>query len=151
MAPGVCAAAFGSDMTTQSVTDSPGARGAAEGVRRLTGAPVAYNGNVFVPVASWEETRSLDPNYPCCTFRGSIVALRIRDGEQVWKTYLGRNRGVGTLAAVKDIYSAGGLPAFWAGTAAKMFESASKGLVLMWAKENLLSVFNKTDAFSPGE
>jgi len=55
---------------------------------RLTGAPMAYNGNVFVPVASWEETRSLDPNYPCCTFRGSIVALRVRDGQQVWKTYL---------------------------------------------------------------
>ena len=55
---------------------------------RLTGAPVAYNGNIFVPVASWEETRSLDPTYPCCTFRGSIVALRISDGTQVWKTYL---------------------------------------------------------------
>jgi polyvinyl alcohol dehydrogenase (cytochrome) len=55
---------------------------------RLTATPVAYNGNVFVPVASWEETRSLDPAYPCCTFRGSIVALRIRDGQQVWKSYL---------------------------------------------------------------
>ena len=55
---------------------------------RLTGAPITYRGNVFVPVASWEETRSLDPSYPCCTFRGSIVALRIRDGQQVWKTWL---------------------------------------------------------------
>lgn len=55
---------------------------------RLTATPVAYNGNVFVPVASWEETRSLDPNYACCTFRGSIVALRIRDGQQIWKSYL---------------------------------------------------------------
>jgi len=55
---------------------------------RLTGAPVTYNGNVFVPVASWEETRSLDPDYACCTFRGSVVALSIRDGKQVWKTYL---------------------------------------------------------------
>ena len=54
---------------------------------RLTGASVAYNGNVFVPVASWEEQHSRDTKYPCCTFRGSIVALRIRDGEQVWKTY----------------------------------------------------------------
>jgi polyvinyl alcohol dehydrogenase (cytochrome) len=54
---------------------------------RLTGAPVTYNGNVFVPVASWEETRSLDPGYRCCTFRGSLVALRIRDGKLVWKTY----------------------------------------------------------------
>lgn len=55
---------------------------------RLTGAPVVYNGNVFVPAASWEETRSLDPAYPCCTFRGSVTALRIQDGQQVWKTYL---------------------------------------------------------------
>ena len=55
---------------------------------RLTATPVAYNGNVFVPVASWEETRSLDPNYACCTFRGSVIALRIRDGQQVWKSYL---------------------------------------------------------------
>jgi polyvinyl alcohol dehydrogenase (cytochrome) len=54
---------------------------------RLTGTPIAWNGNVFVPVASWEETRSLDSGYPCCTFRGSIVALRIRDGRQVWKSY----------------------------------------------------------------
>lgn len=55
---------------------------------RLTGTPMAYNDNVFVPVASWEETRSLDPSYPCCTFRGSVVALRIRDGQQVWKSHL---------------------------------------------------------------
>jgi polyvinyl alcohol dehydrogenase (cytochrome) len=55
---------------------------------RLTATPVAYNGVVFVPAASWEETRSLDPNYPCCTFRGSISALRVRDGQQVWKSYL---------------------------------------------------------------
>jgi polyvinyl alcohol dehydrogenase (cytochrome) len=55
---------------------------------RLTGTPMAYDGKVFVPVASWEETRSLDPAYPCCTFRGSIVALRIRDGRQIWKSWL---------------------------------------------------------------
>lgn len=55
---------------------------------RLTATPMAYNGTVFVPVASWEETRSLDPAYPCCTFRGSIVALRIHDGRQIWKTFL---------------------------------------------------------------
>ena len=36
----------------------------AHDAARLTGAPVAYNGNVFVPIASWEETRSLDPALP---------------------------------------------------------------------------------------
>jgi polyvinyl alcohol dehydrogenase (cytochrome) len=55
---------------------------------RLTATPVANNGVVFVPVASWEETRSLDADYPCCTFRGSVIALRVGDGKEVWKTYL---------------------------------------------------------------
>jgi polyvinyl alcohol dehydrogenase (cytochrome) len=55
---------------------------------RLTGGPVAHGGTVYVPVASWEETRSSDVDYACCTFRGSVVALRIRDGMQVWKTWM---------------------------------------------------------------
>ena len=69
---------------------------------RLTGAPAAHDGVVYVPVASWEETRSADAEYSCCTFRGSVVALRVRDGRRLWTTYLvehpretGRNaRGV---------------------------------------------------------
>ena len=55
---------------------------------RLTGSAVALNDIVFIPAASWEETRSVDPQYECCTFRGSVTALRVRDGSQVWKTYL---------------------------------------------------------------
>ncbi len=54
---------------------------------RLTGAPAAYQGTVFVPVSSFEENRALNSEYPCCTFRGSVVALRIKDGSQMWKTY----------------------------------------------------------------
>jgi polyvinyl alcohol dehydrogenase (cytochrome) len=54
---------------------------------RLTGSSVALNGVVFIPAASWEETRSLDPQYTCCTFRGSVTALRVADGSLVWKTY----------------------------------------------------------------
>src|SRR6202162_2794394 len=54
---------------------------------RLTGSSAALDGIVFMPAASWEETRSLDPQYVCCTFRGSVTALRVRDGSTVWKTY----------------------------------------------------------------
>ena len=54
---------------------------------RLTGAAVEHDGIVYIPVASWEESRALGPAYECCTFRGSLVALRVADGEQVWKTY----------------------------------------------------------------
>ncbi len=60
----------------------------AHDAARLTGAPVAFHGVVFVPVASWEENRASDPAYECCTMRGSLVALRVRDGSQVWKTYM---------------------------------------------------------------
>lgn len=55
---------------------------------RLTGAALVRNGVVYVPVASWEETRSSGADYLCCTFRGALVALRIRDGEQIWKSYM---------------------------------------------------------------
>ena len=55
---------------------------------RLTASPAVHNGVVFVPAASWEETRAIDPKYPCCTFRGSVSALRVRDGGEVWKRYL---------------------------------------------------------------
>ena len=55
---------------------------------RLTGSPVSHEGLVYIPAASWEETRSLDPQYPCCTFRGSVTALRAKDGTVAWKTYL---------------------------------------------------------------
>ena len=55
---------------------------------RLTGGPAAYEGTVYVPVASWEETRAGDKEYACCTFRGSVVALRISDGMQLWKTWM---------------------------------------------------------------
>jgi polyvinyl alcohol dehydrogenase (cytochrome) len=57
---------------------------------KLTGAPVAHEGVVYVPVASWEESRPLNPAYECCTFRGSIVAYRIEDGARLWKSWLVR-------------------------------------------------------------
>jgi len=54
---------------------------------RLTGSPVEYDGTVFVPVASWEENRAISADYPCCTFRGGVAALRVRDGALEWRTY----------------------------------------------------------------
>ncbi len=60
---------------------------------RLSAPPVVHNGLVLIPVASWEETRSLNQDYPCCTFRGSITALRLKDGTEAWKTYTVPRRG----------------------------------------------------------
>jgi polyvinyl alcohol dehydrogenase (cytochrome) len=55
---------------------------------RLTGSFAVHDGIAYVPAASWEETRSIDPAYPCCTFRGSVTAVRVQDGSVLWKTYL---------------------------------------------------------------
>ena len=55
---------------------------------RLTGAIAVHEGIAFVPAASWEEARAVDPAYPCCTFRGSVTAVRVRDGSVAWKTWL---------------------------------------------------------------
>jgi polyvinyl alcohol dehydrogenase (cytochrome) len=55
---------------------------------RLTATPLVLNGVVYIGAASWEETRATNPDYACCTFRGSLTAYRVRDGSQVWKTYM---------------------------------------------------------------
>ena len=48
--------------------------------------PVVFGGVVYVGVASLEEAAAVDPSYPCCTFRGSVVALNATTGAISWKT-----------------------------------------------------------------
>jgi len=55
---------------------------------RVTGAPKLYEKRLYVPIASGEEGAGGNPKYPCCTFRGSIVALDVETGKQAWKTYM---------------------------------------------------------------
>src|SRR5215467_11079283 len=57
-------------------------------VARITAGSKFYNGKLFVPVSSSEEFRSGNPDYPCCTSRGSVVALDASTGKQLWKTYV---------------------------------------------------------------
>jgi len=54
---------------------------------RVTGTPAFDRGRLYVPVASGEETAGALPNYECCRFRGSLVALNAATGAQIWKTY----------------------------------------------------------------
>jgi polyvinyl alcohol dehydrogenase (cytochrome) len=55
---------------------------------RITGSPALHDGRLFVPVSSYEESQGADPQYPCCTFRGSVAALDVKSGAIVWKTYM---------------------------------------------------------------
>ncbi len=55
---------------------------------RITGAPTYANGRLYVPVSSIEEVAGARPNYPCCTFRGSVIALDAATGKQFWKSFM---------------------------------------------------------------
>lgn len=55
---------------------------------RITGAPTLSGDVLYVPVSSAEEFTASAPSYPCCTFRGSVVALDAGTGRRLWKTYV---------------------------------------------------------------
>jgi polyvinyl alcohol dehydrogenase (cytochrome) len=77
---------------------------------RVYGTPVLLERHgrwrLYVPVASFEEVAASTANYPCCTFRGSIVALDAADGRQLWKTHTIPD------AAVEQGHTALGRPRF---------------------------------------
>ena len=54
---------------------------------RITGTPTLHDGRLYVPTSSYEEAQGADPQYACCTFRGSVTALDAATGNVVWKTY----------------------------------------------------------------
>jgi len=51
----------------------------------LTATPLFHKGRLYVPVSSLEVVPAADPAYPCCTFRGSTVALDAESGAELWR------------------------------------------------------------------
>lgn len=72
-------AGTGRMLWTRTVDDHP--------LARITGSPTWHAGRLYVPVSSYEESQGADPQYACCTFRGSLVALDAATGAVQWKTY----------------------------------------------------------------
>ena len=54
---------------------------------RVVAAPALYNDRLYVAIASTEDKIAANPEYSCCTFRGSVAALDIASGRIVWKSY----------------------------------------------------------------
>ncbi len=52
----------------------------------ITQSAVVFGGMVFVGVSSREEEFAYDPDYACCNFRASMVALDVATGAIVWST-----------------------------------------------------------------
>jgi polyvinyl alcohol dehydrogenase (cytochrome) len=67
---------------------------------RITGSVTLHDGRLYVPTSSYEESQGADPQYACCTFRGSVTALDAATGAVAWKTYMisdePRRRGAST-------------------------------------------------------
>lgn len=53
----------------------------------LTGTPALAEEKLLVPVSSLEVVAAADPEYPCCSFRGKLLALDVRSGETLWTHY----------------------------------------------------------------
>lgn len=54
---------------------------------RITGSPTYHNNRLYVPTSSQEEGFGAMSNYPCCTARGSVVALNASTGKILWTSY----------------------------------------------------------------
>ena len=57
-------------------------------IAMLTGTPTVSGDSIFVPVSSLEEAAGSQPAYPCCSFRGSIVAVSAATGRILWQTHV---------------------------------------------------------------
>ena len=53
----------------------------------ITGSIVADEHHAYVPVSSSEVVPAARSDYPCCTFRGALVAINLDDGAIAWRTY----------------------------------------------------------------
>jgi polyvinyl alcohol dehydrogenase (cytochrome) len=54
----------------------------------ITATPVFHQGRLYVGAASREEALSVSAGYPCCTFRGSEMAIDAATGKVLWKRYM---------------------------------------------------------------
>jgi polyvinyl alcohol dehydrogenase (cytochrome) len=110
----------------------------------VTGAPVLYQGRLYVPVSSLEVTSAADARYPCCSFRGSVVALDAASGQAIWKTYTIDEppAEVGRTAAGTPILAPSGAPVWNSPTI-----DAARRLLYVGTGENYSSPANdRSDA-----
>ena len=54
---------------------------------RVVGGIQHHNGSLYVGVTSLEEGLAMDPNYPCCSMRGSVMKIDAATGRTLWQTY----------------------------------------------------------------
>jgi len=53
----------------------------------ITGTPTIFENRVYIPVSSLEVVSAFNDQYECCKFRGSVLALDLVTGKEIWRTY----------------------------------------------------------------
>jgi polyvinyl alcohol dehydrogenase (cytochrome) len=76
----------------------------------VTDSPVVVGDLAIIGVSSLQQDLAQNPEYQCCNFRGSVLALNVNTGKIVWQTYMVPANGGAT-----DGYSGGGV---WSSTPA---------------------------------
>lgn len=86
----------GEVLWVRKVDDHPNVRG--------TGAVTLHDGVLYVPMTGvGEESTASNPDYACCTFRGSVTAFDAATGDVLWKSYMvpqPRPRGVSSTGVM---------------------------------------------------
>ena len=59
----------------------------------ITSGALLVQGVLYVGVASSEEGAAAFTGFPCCTFRGSVVAVDAKTGQILWQTYMVPDNG----------------------------------------------------------
>lgn len=54
----------------------------------ITQSATVHGGRVFIGTSSQEEALALIDGYPCCSFRGSMLALDVDTGAILWRTWM---------------------------------------------------------------
>lgn len=83
----------------------------------LTAAAELSGDVLYVPISSLEEGSAVAANYPCCTFRGAVVALEASSGRELWRRHFippAARTGDNTAGVAQ--YGPSGVP-IWAGMA----------------------------------
>ncbi len=78
----------------------------------ITGTPTLVADRLLVPISSLEVTSAADPSYPCCTFRGAVMAIDVDTGDVLWKQHTidEAPRQVGETAVGTPIIAPSGAP-----------------------------------------
>jgi polyvinyl alcohol dehydrogenase (cytochrome) len=108
----------------------------AHNAATITGTVAQWHNTIYVPISSLEVGTAEDPNYPCCTFRGSVVALDMDTGRKVWQAYtvLQEPKVVGQTAKGTNILAPSGAPVWGSPTV-----DAKRGALYFGSGENYAS------------